>query len=438
MSSVTRQISQEPVYERGIRVNLSQFLQHGLQLFFIGLVIGMERNVLPLISHEFGVPKGSFLFLMSFVVSFGVVKGILNFVAGHLSERIGRKKVLLLGWLAALPIPFLIYFGQNWYWVVVANMFLGVNQGLAWTMAVTSNVDLSKASQRGFATGFNEFAGYVAVGLGGLFTGYAAAMFGPRAALFWFALLVILVAGLAGTFFLRDTLPWARAEHREMQSGEIIGHMPRYPVGLPAESRARDVFLFVSFRHATFGAFCQAGVVNKVADALLWVMLPIYLNEHGLDAVQIGWISAVYGLVWGIFQLFTGVLSDHIGRRNMIVGGQWVLAAGVLMVRFCDSMAGWLAVAVLMGIGMALVYANLIAAVADISRPRWRSLALGTYRFWRDIGYALGGIVLGLVAQLGNRLEPAFWLTAGLLFLSGLVVALLADETHPRLNPALL
>ncbi len=424
-------------YQRGIRVNLHQFLQHGLQLFFVGLMIGMERNVLPLISREFGVAKSSFLYLMAFVVSFGLVKAVLNFVASHLSERIGRKRVLLIGWLAALPIPFLILYGHSWMWVVVANVFLGLNQGLAWTMAVTSNVDLSRASQRGFATGFNEFAGYAAVGLGGMVIGYGAALFGPRLALFWFALSVTLLAGMLGKIFLRDTLPWARAEHQEFASGRAVEHMPRFPVELGANARARDVFLLVSFRHPTFSAFCQAGTVNKIADSLLWVLFPLYLHERGLDAVHIGWVVAVYGLIWGVFQLFTGAMSDWIGRRNMIIAGQWVLALGVMMVLQFQGLAWWLAAAAVMGLGMALGYANLIAAVADISRPGWRSLALGAYRFWRDIGYVFGGVLLGAVAQSGARLEPAFWLTASLLVVSGGVVLWRAEETHPRLNPAL-
>ncbi len=423
-----------PLYERGIRINLYQFLQHGLQLFFIGLVIGMERNVLPLVSHDYGVPKGSFLFLMSFIVSFGLVKGVLNFVAGHLSECLGRKRVLLLGWVAALPIPFLLRFGDNWYWVVVANLFLGINQGLAWTMAVTSNVDLSRANQRGFAAGFNEFAGYLAVGLGGLLIGYATQMVGMRLALFWLSLIIIVLAGWLGAVFLRDTLPWAHAEHRESEADENDGQAGHFATGLPAQASAKAVFFFVSFGHPGFNAFCQAGVINKVADALLWVFLPLLLNAQGLDTIRIGWISAVYGLTWGVCQLFVGALSDLVGRRNMIIAGQWLLAVGILLVSVCRDTFWLLVIAALLGLGMALVYANLIAAVADISRPAWRSLALGTYRFWRDIGYAIGGGVLGMVAQFSMRLEPAFWLAAGLLLLSGWIVALRAVETRPRFD----
>lgn len=419
-----------PLYVRGIRVNLSQFLQHGLQLFFIGLVIGMERNVLPLVSHDYGVPKGSFLFLMSFIVSFGLVKGVLNFVAGHLSECLGRKRVLLLGWVAALPIPFLLRYGHDWNWVVVANVFLGINQGLAWTMAVTSNVDLSKADQRGFAAGFNEFAGYLAVGLGGLLIGYATRLFGMRLALFWLSLGVILLAGVLGKVYLRDTLPWAHAEHREsLDSANGPDHLAG---GLPAQASARAVFVFVSFHNPGLNAFCQAGVVNKVADALLWVFLPLFLNAQGLDTIRIGWISAVYGLTWGVFQLFLGALSDVVGRRNMIVAGQWLLGIGILLVSFSHDIGWLLFIAGLLGLGMALVYANLIAAVADMSRPAWRSLALGTYRFWRDTGYAIGGVLLGLVAQITMALQPVFWLVAGLLFFSGLVVMMRAEETRPR------
>lgn len=426
----------EAVYVRGIRANLHQFIQQAIQVFFVGLVIGMERNVLPVLSQDFGVPKGSFLFLMSFVVSFGFVKGILNFVAGRLSERIGRKKVLLLGWLGALPIPFMILYAPSWGWIVAANVFLGVNQGFAWTMTVTSKVDITRAEQRGFATGVNEFAGYAAVAIAGVATGYLALIYGPREALFGFTLAVILVAVLTAFLFIKETLPWAKAESNQHANGTYVGHQPRFPKDVSEHPSTREIFTLISFRHPTFSALCQAGVANKVADALLWVLFPVFLHGHGLGIVQIGWITAVYGIVWGGSQLWTGALSDAIGRKKTIVAGLWVLGGGVAAVTLVDGIAAWVASAAVMGTGMALLYPNLIAAVADISHPNWRSSALGTYRYWRDTGYAIGAIALGLVAQWGSGEKAAFWFTALILGLSGLWVALKAEETHPRLNPA--
>lgn len=397
-------------------------------------MIGMERNVLPVLSQDFGVHKGSFLFLMSFVVSFGFVKGMLNFIAGRLSERIGRKKVLLLGWLAAVPIPFMILYAPTWGWIVAANVFLGINQGFAWSMTVTSKVDITRAEQRGFATGVNEFAGYAAVGLGGLATGYLAIIYGPRVALFGFTLAVIALATVMAALFVRETLPWAKAESAEHAGGTYVGHQPRFAQGVSAHPGTWEIFTLVSFRHPTLNALCQAGVVNKIADALLWVLFPVFLHDRGLSLIQIGWVTAIYGLVWGASQLVTGALSDVVGRKKPIVAGLWLLGIGVASVPVGQSMVAWTISAVVMGMGMALLYPNLIAAVADISHPRWRSSALGTYRYWRDTGYAIGAIALGLVAQWGNGTVPAFWFTAVTLALSGLYVALRAEETHPGLN----
>ena len=425
-------IAAEAVYVRGIRANLHQFIQQAIQVFFVGLVIGMERNVLPVLSADFGVPKGSFLFLMSFVVSFGFVKGILNFVAGRLSERIGRKKVLMLGWLGALPIPFMILYAPSWGWIVAANIFLGINQGFAWSMTVTSKVDITRAEQRGFATGVNEFAGYAAVGIGGLATGYLAQIYGPREALFAFTLATTFIAATIASFFLKETLPWAKAESREHANAKHTGH--RWPAGVSEHPGTWEVFTLVSFKHPTFRALCQAGVANKIADALLWVLFPIYLHDKGLGLVQIGWVTAVYGTVWGASQLLTGTLSDIIGRKVPIISVLWVLAAGIATVMLVEGMVAWTISAAIMGLGMALLYPNLIASVADIAHPNWRSSALGTYRYWRDTGYAIGAVLLGLVAQWGNDISKAFWVTALILVISGLLMALGASETHPSKN----
>ncbi|HET9113806.1 MAG TPA: MFS transporter [Burkholderiales bacterium] len=423
------------LYPRGIRVNLSQFILQAVQVFFVGLMIGMERTVLPVLSRDFGVQKDSFMYLMAFVVSFGFVKGILNFAAGRLSERIGRKNVLLLGWVAAIPIPFMILYAPNWGWIVAANVFLGINQGFAWSMTVTSKVDITGAEQRGFATGVNEFAGYAAVGLGGLATGYLTVIYGPRIALSGFTLAVIAIAASIAALFIHETLPWAKAESAEHKEGAYSGLQPRFPRGVSAHPGAWEIFTLVSFRNPTLNALCQAGVVNKIADALLWVLFPVFLHNNRLSLVQIGWVTAIYGLVWGAFQLLTGVLSDWVGRKIPIVAGLWLLGAGVLSVPMVHGIIAWSASSVIMGIGMALLYPNLIASVADISHPDWRSSALGTYRYWRDTGYAIGAIALGLVAQWGDGIEAAFWFTAVILALSGLYVMVRAEETHPRLNP---
>jgi MFS family permease len=427
----------ESAYVHGIRANLGQFIQQMIQVFFVGLIVGMERNVLPVVaSRDFGVPKSSFVYLMSFVISFGFVKGILNFVAGRLSERIGRKKVLLLGWLAAVPIPFLIYFAPSWGWIVAANVFLGMNQAFAWTMTVTGKVDITRPEQRGFATGVNEFAGYAAVAVAGVATGYLSELYGPRASLLVFALAVIAVASITATLFIRETLPWARAEASRHARGEHTGARPRFAEGLSERPGGREVFTYMSFRHGTFSALCQAGVANKVADALLWVLFPLFLSQRGLSVVQTGWVTGVYGIVWGASQLWTGPLSDAIGRKRPIVAGLWILGIGIAVVPLASGETAWAVAAAIMGVGMALLYPNLIAAVADISHPDWRSSALGTYRYWRDTGYAIGALALGLVAQWTRQVEAAFWFAVLVLAVSGTWVALRATETHPRLQPA--
>ncbi len=427
-------VAAEILYVRGIRANLHQFVQQAIQVFFVGLMIGMERNVLPVLSQGFGVPKGSFLYLMSFVASFGFVKGMLNFVAGRLSECIGRKKVLLLGWLAAIPIPFLILYAHNWGWIVAANVFLGINQGFAWSMTVTSKMDITRAEQRGFATGVNEFSGYAAVGIGGLLTGYLSVVLGPREALFDFTLVVIALAALMAMLFIRETLPWAKAESKAHVQQTLGQHQSHFPGGVSVYPSAWEIFTYVSFRHPTLNALCQAGVTNKIADALLWVLFPVFLHEHGLEIVQIGWVTAIYGAVWGASQLLTGALSDMIGRKKPIVVGLWVLSLGIVSVPLVHGVVAWSISAAVMGVGMALLYPNLIAAVADISHPAWRSSALGTYRYWRDTGYAIGAVILGLVAQWCHSVDAAFWFVAVVLVLSGLFFALRAQETHHHLN----
>ena len=428
----SRGVPPDELYAQGIGVNLRQFVWQAVQVFLVGLLLGMERTVLPVLAaRDFGVAPSSFLYLLSFVISFGLVKGALNFVAGRLSERIGRKTVLLLGWLAAIPIPLLIVLAQSWWWIVAANLFLGINQGFAWSMTVTSKVDITRAEQRGLATGINEFAGYAAVGLAGLATAWLAQRYGARVALLGFASGVIVVALLTALLFVRETLPWARAERDRHASGTHAGVLPHFAGGLPEHPGSRQVFAYVSWRHPTFSALCQAGVANKVADTLLWVLFPLYLHRHGLGLVQVGWVSGVYGLSWGASQLWTGPLSDRIGRKRPVVAGLWLLAAGVAAAVRVHGYAAWLGTALLMGVGMALLYPNLIAAVADIAHPSWRSSALGTYRYWRDTGYAIGALVLGLVAQARGAVEPAFWVTAGWLVLSGLWVLVRAQETHP-------
>ncbi|MDX1782334.1 MAG: MFS transporter [Thalassovita sp.] len=423
-------------YHLGIGQNLRLFLQQLLQVFLVGMTIGVQRTVLPaLADSEFGVAAGSFTLLLAFVVSFGFVKGAMNFVSGQLSGRFGRRPILIAGWIVALPIPFMILYAPSWGWIVAANILLGVNQGFAWSMTVTAKHDIVPSGQRGMATGVNEFAGYGGVALAGLMTGYLASFFDPRMTLFVFALVVILLALAAAILAFGETLPFARAEAARHTMGQGTGPRPRYPEiqGTPS---AGEVFALVTWRHRTLSALAQAGSVEKFVDALMWALLPVFLHLQGVGLIQIGWITGVYGFVWGGSQLWTGPLSDRIGRKWPAVSGMWICAIGVVMLISVSGVVLWSVAAAVTGVGMALLYPTLIAAVGDISHPNWRGSSLGVYRFWRDLGYGIGALAMGAIAEATGMIAAGFWFVGGAMALSGLWLALAMEETHPRLNPA--
>jgi len=427
----------QAMYEQGIRQNLGQFAQQLIQVLFVGLTIGMQRTVVPALAEsEFGLVAGSATLLMAFVVSFGFVKGAMNFVSGRLSETVGRRRVLIWGWCIALPIPFIFLYAPSWNWIVAANVLLGINQGFAWSMTVTSKLDIVRHDQRGLATGFNEFAGYSGVALAGLITGYLASDFDPRMSLFVFGLTIIVLALVSALLFSRETLPWAQAESAAHKSGTHSGPAPRFPTGVSEHPSTSEIFALVTFRHRTFSALSQAGCIEKFVDALVWGFFPVYLFAKGLSLIEIGWVVGVYGFVWGGSQLWTGPLSDAVGRKWPIVAGMWICSLGIAATVMVDGVTLWLLTAAVTGVGMALLYPTLIAAVGDISHPDWRGSSLGVYRFWRDLGYGIGALSLGVIADAFGSLESGFWFTAGAMALSGLWVAVAMDETSARHNPA--
>lgn len=422
----------------GIRANLGQVLQQLLQVLLVGMTIGMMRNVVPALAEtEYGVPRGSFMLLVAFVVAFGFVKGAMNFVAGRLAEHIGRRQVLLLGWVVALPIPLLVYYAESWSWIVLATILLGVNQGLTWSMTQTSKLDVTRADQRGLVIGLNEFSGYVGVAIAGVVTGYAASVLGPRDGLLWFGGLVIGLATLLAWMAVAETLPWARAEvTRDAAAPAAPALRPRYPAGVGARPTTREMFALMSWRDRRMAVLCQAGLVEKFVDALVWVFWPIWLHQQGVGLPGIGWIVGVYGFTWGGAQFLTGKLSDSVGRHRLNAWGMWVCGAGVALLPLGSGSAWWSASAAVTGLGMAMLYPNLSAAVADIAHPNWRASAIGIYRFWRDLGYGIGALGLGAAAALGGHLESGFWFVAVAMLLSGAVLYRWGEETHPRLNPA--
>ncbi len=390
-----------------------QFVAWLVQVLAVGLTLGLLRTVVPALAEtEFGVARGSFLLIAAFVVAFGLVKGPINWVAGGWSERFGARRVLLLGWLCAWPIPFLVGWAHRWSDVVVATVLLGIHQGLTWSVTQTAQLDLSRPSQRGLVIGLNEFAGYVGVALGGLATGYLAVQFGPREAVLGFGLSVIALATLLAAVGIA--------------AGSAGGGRRRSaaPAGL---------FARMSWRDRRLAALCQAGAIEKFVDVLVWVFWPLYLHRAGVSLPGIGWIAGLYGLSWGGAQLLTGRLSDRFGRHRLNVGGMGVCALGVALMPMGSGTAWWSAAAVITGLGMAMLYPNLSAAVADLADPTWRASAIGIYRFWRDLGYGVGALVLGAVAAVGGDPVAAFWLVAAAMVLSGAVLAYWGEETHPGL-----
>jgi len=376
------------------------------------------------------------MMLMAFVVAFGFVKGSLNFVAGRLSERVGRKQVLIWGWVVALPIPAMILYAPSWNWIVAATVLLGINQGLAWSMTQTAKLDITRADQRGLTIGFNEFAGYFGVAVAGVITGYLSINFGAREGLMLFGTAVIILAIFNSATSVIDTLPWAKAEAALHASGQGSTLKPRYPKNISDQPSTKEVFTLMSWRDKRMFAFSQAGLVEKFVDALVWVFYPVYLYNQGLSLANLGWVVGIYGFVWGGSQFFTGPLSDKIGRMKPIVWGMWICGAGVAMTLMAEGILWWSLSAAVTGFGMALLYPNISAAVGDIAHPNWRGSAIGIYRFWRDLGYGIGALALGLVGHYTNNIEMGFWFTAIAMFVSGLIVLIWGEETHPRINPA--
>jgi len=420
----------------GIRHNPARFLHLLLQVLLVGFTLGMMRTVVPAVAeHEFGVPKGSFVLLTAFVVAFGFVKSVMNFLAGRLSERIGRKRVLLLGWIFALPIPAMVLWAPSWGWIVAATVLLGINQALTWSMTLTSMLDITGAHERGLTVGLNEFAGYIGVAGAGVITAYLATALGPRHGVALFGIVVIALATALTVAWAKDTRPWAHAEAKRHAAGGSA-YSPRYPKNISGEPSTWDVFTLMSWRDKRLMAVSQAGLVEKFVDALVWVFYPVFLYRHGVSIHDIGWIVGAYGFVWGGAQLVTGRLSDKLGRLALNVSGMWLCGAGVALMLAFDGILWWSLCAALSGLGMALLYPNLIAAVADISHPSWRGSSLGIYRFWRDLGYGVGGLGMGLVAKSAGTLEGGFLFVAIAMALSGAVLWIWGEETHPRLNPA--
>jgi MFS family permease len=403
----------------GLHANLAQFSLLVAVNALVGATLGQERTVVPLLAERtFGL--SGFSSGLLFIVAFGLVKAATNFFAGTWSDRFGRKPVLVAGWLVALPVPAMLIWGPSWWWIVAANVLLGINQGLTWSTTVIMKIDLVGPARRGLALGLNESAGYGAVAVAALVTGWLAAEHGLRPAPFLFGAAVIALGLGLSSLTVRETRDHARLE--AAQHSTAAGD-------LPAELSTRQVAALTSVKEPALSAASQAGLVNNLNDGLAWGLFPLLFAAHGLSVTQIGVLAALYPAVWGLGQLVTGAASDRVGRKWLIATGMWVQAAALGLVALGTTFAAWAVAAVLLGVGTAMVYPTLLAVIGDVAHPAWRARSVGVYRLWRDGGFAVGALLAGLIAD-AYGLVAAVWVVAALTAASGVVVAVRMYETH--------
>jgi MFS family permease len=407
----------------GLGANAGQFWLLVLVNAFVGSMVGLEREVVPLMGERL-FALASQTAVVSFIVTFGFTKALTNLFAGRTADRVGRKPLLVWGWLVGLPVPFLLIFAPAWGWIVFANVLLGINQGLCWSMTVVMKIDLVGPKRRGFAMGLNEFAGYLAVGIAAYLSGTIAQAYGLRPWPFVLGIATSFIALALSAFAVRETHGHARFEAARQPAASAS---PAAPVAF------RSLFVKVSWSDRTLSAISQAGLVNNLNDGLVWGILPLYFAAGGLDVARIAILAAVYPATWGILQAGTGALSDRLGRKWMIASGMWLQALAIALFLSHASLALWFAAAILLGVGTALVYPTLLAAIGDAVDPRVRASAVGVYRLWRDSGYAIGALISGIIAdRLGQ--SAAIGVVAALTFLSGVIVAARMRETHPQVK----
>ncbi|HEY8692775.1 MAG TPA: MFS transporter [Chloroflexota bacterium] len=420
MAALPKPLAAGPV-RLGLRANWRQFALLVVVNGFVGAMVGIERNVVPVLGREaFGLVSSAAV--MSFIISFGVVKAAANFWVGRLADRFGRKRLLVAGWLAGVPAPLLVLFASNWGWVIAANVLLGVNQAFCWSMTVNMKIDLVGPRNRGLALGINESAGYGAVGLAALASGYIAAAAGLRPWPFLLGIGFSLIGLILSLVWVRDTGAHLAAERQSFGAAEN------------ARISTWQALRLGTWRDRTLAGCSQAGLVNNLNDGLVWGLIPLFLYSRGVSVGEIAVVSASYPITWGALQLLTGALSDRLGRKPLIVSGMAVQAVGIAGFLAFDRLGGWLASSLLLGIGTALVYPTLLAAVSDVAAPASRASLIGVYRLWRDLGYAVGALLSGLLADHFG-FGAAIAAVAALTLLSGAVAGVLMRASDPRAAP---
>jgi MFS family permease len=405
----------------GLRPNIQQFLILVLVNAFVGAMIGLEQTVVPLIGKsEFGIESSAII--VSFIATFGAVKAFLNLFAGNLSDKWGRKNVLVLGWLFGIPIPIILLLAPNWNWIIFANVLLGVNQGLTWSMTVNMKIDLVGKSQRGLALGLNEFAGYVSVAAIGFLTGYLASTFGLKPYPFYLGFIFAILGLAISWIIVKDTRKFTSLEIKE-DASESSGQETHVN-----DLSFKDVFLQTSWKNRTLLSISQAGLINNLIFGVTWGLFTLYFASFAIGISEIGFLKALHPGIWGVLQLLTGTFSDKVGRKILIYPGMIIQGIGVWVVLFTNYYWGWIAGMSLIGIGTALVYPTLLAAISDVANPKWRATTLGVYRFWRDLGFVFGAIGIGFLADLLG-LNIAIHLVAFLAIGSGIFVLAVMKET---------